>query len=197
MQTVNHKEFGIGEVVNKKYEGNNIYITVKFDGKEPFELSNVAVEKGIITVDGSLKEEFDKVIEENKARRAAEAKKSGSYIAAPVATAPAPAPRRRSSKGTASKVSVKSVTEGAYEDYLISAGSREFTDKGNPSTVYSYAKGIGDVLEEEHLTWEGLKNSIDTIIPVYDVGGRKQDIGNKSNKTVINALRRFKEFVED
>ena len=41
-----------------------------------------------------------------------------------------------------------------------------------------------------------LKNDIDNIIKLYDVGGAKERIGAISNSTVINALRRFSEFVK-
>lgn len=53
-------------------------------------------------------------------------------------------------------------------------------------TVTHKIFGIGEVM---------LKSSIDSILPIYDVGGKKEHIDAKSNCTVINALRRFAEFV--
>jgi hypothetical protein len=41
-----------------------------------------------------------------------------------------------------------------------------------------------------------LGKNIDGIVVKYDVGGACEDFGNKSKKTVINALKRFAEFVE-
>ena len=89
----------------------------------------------------------------------------------------------------------KGTIETAFEEYLTNAGYKEYTDSGNPSTVFSYTHAIGKVLEEEGISWHTLKSDIENIIPVYDVGGSKQHIGALSNCTVINALKRFNEFV--
>jgi hypothetical protein len=84
----------------------------------------------------------------------------------------------------------------AFEAYLINEGYATETPSGHPSTVYSYISAIeNDVLDEEHISWDMLKSNIDSILPIYDVGGKKEHIGAKSNYTVINALRRFAEFV--
>jgi hypothetical protein len=83
----------------------------------------------------------------------------------------------------------------SYEEYLIKEGYSLETDSGNPSTVYAYANAVQSVIEEEKTTWNALRTNISTIVKKYDIGGTKEEFGCKSNKTVINALRRFEEFV--
>lgn len=82
-----------------------------------------------------------------------------------------------------------------YEKYLISIGYKQTTPSGHPSTVYQYLKAIRTVCDEESINLIGLKENISTIILKYDVGGEKEAIGAKSHKTVINALKRFEEFL--
>ena len=97
------------------------------------------------------------------------------------------------------KASVNMVVVGeianAYEAYLIKKGYKTETDKGLPSTVYAYIKAISFVLDEENLSWSALIDKINVIVKKYDVGGEKEYLGNKSNKTVINALKRFQDYV--
>lgn len=83
-----------------------------------------------------------------------------------------------------------------YENYLISVGYKQTTPSGHPSTVYQYLKAIRNVCDEEGISLQGLKDNIGTIIIKYDVGGEKESIGAKSHKTVINALKRFDEFIK-
>ena len=84
-----------------------------------------------------------------------------------------------------------------FENYLISCGYREITPSGLPSTVYSYIKSIDKVcMWEGFCSWQQLYDNIGAIVFNYDMGGAKEDLGNKSHKTIINALKRFKDFVE-
>lgn len=80
-------------------------------------------------------------------------------------------------------------------EYLTKQGYSVTNPAGNPSTVYDYAKRIDKVCEWENTTWEGLSQNIGTILAQYDTGGIKEDLGHKSNNAVINALRRFSEFL--
>ena len=45
------------------------------------------------------------------------------------------------------------------------------------------------------MTWEQLADSIETVLPKYDVGGAEEAYGMSSSKTPINALRSFADFV--
>lgn len=82
-----------------------------------------------------------------------------------------------------------------FETYLINHGYSLTTPSGNPSTVYDYIKRIDKVCEWENITWQKLSENIEVILAQYDVGGIKEELGNKSHKAVINALRRFYEFL--
>ena len=83
-----------------------------------------------------------------------------------------------------------------YEKYLISIGCKQTTPSGHPSTVYQYLKAIRNVCDEEGINLNGLKENISSIILKYDIGGEKETIGAKSHKTVINALKRFEDFLK-
>ena len=81
-----------------------------------------------------------------------------------------------------------------FKAYLIKQGYSVTTPSGNPSTVYDYVKRIDKVCEWEYSTWKELAQNIDSIVIKYDVGGKKEHLGNKSHKAVINALKRYAEF---
>lgn len=83
-----------------------------------------------------------------------------------------------------------------YEKYLIGIGYKQTTPSGHPSTVYQYIKAIRNVCDEEGINLIGLKENIGSIILKYDIGGEKETIGAKSHKTVINALKRFEDFLK-
>ena len=83
-----------------------------------------------------------------------------------------------------------------YEKYLISIGYKQTTPSGHPSTVYQYLKAIRNVCDEEGINLIELKENISSIILKYDIGGEKETIGVKSHKTVINALKRFEDFLK-
>ncbi len=84
----------------------------------------------------------------------------------------------------------------AFEYFLESRGYSKFTASGAPSTVYDYIKRIDKVCYFECCTWEELSENIDAVICDYDIGGEKEHIGNISHRAVINALKRFREFVD-
>ena len=192
MNRVNHKTFGVGEVIGREIINNTSIITVRFEnGKESVFSIPESFTLGIMTAEGSLKEEVETAIAEKKLREQDRLQSIHTTVA-----------EARSSSASGGKrkspvpVAVKGAIETAYETFLINAGYETVTPAGAPSTVYSYSGAITrHVLEEEHITWGILKNNIDDILKKYDVGGAKEHIGAKSNKTVINALKRFKEFV--
>lgn len=82
-----------------------------------------------------------------------------------------------------------------FEKFLINQGYKQTTPSGNPSTVYDYIKRVEKVCEWENFTWFQLAENIDKIVRLYDVGGAKASRGNLSHRAVINALKRFREFV--
>ena len=82
-----------------------------------------------------------------------------------------------------------------FASYLVSCGYTELTPSGNPSTVYDYCRRIETVAREEGMSWEELAENMDEVLPQYDDGGCRQQLGRKSHRAVINALKRFSEFV--
>lgn len=83
-----------------------------------------------------------------------------------------------------------------FEKYLIEQGYSLKTPSGNPSTIYDYQKRIDKVCEWEKCDWATLSQNITTVVTMYDIGGKKEDLGNLSHRAVINALKQFKKFVE-
>lgn len=82
-----------------------------------------------------------------------------------------------------------------FKAYLTKQGYSLTTPAGNPSTVYDYAKRVDKVCEWENTTWTGLADNINNIVSLYDIGGTKEEYGLKSNRAVINALKRLQEFL--
>ena len=148
MQTVTHKIYGVGEVINKETTENGSYITVNFEsGKEARFSIPDSFTLGIMEADGDLKDEVNSAIAEKKAREQArlEELKAASAVIAPVA------PSHRHGRTPTTPVTVKGSIELAFEEYLVNAGYCEYTASGNPSTVFSYIHAIKKVLEEEAL----------------------------------------------
>lgn len=87
--------------------------------------------------------------------------------------------------------------EEEFKKYLIENGYKEWTPSGNPSTVYDYTKRIDKICEWESISWEQLANDVQKYLEQYEIGGIKENLGKKSHNAVINALRRFSEFVAD
>lgn len=85
--------------------------------------------------------------------------------------------------------------ERQFEQYLIDRGYRTITPSGRPSTVPDYIGRIHTVCQWEGCSWEELAARIDGIAALYDTGGPKEGLGSRSHRSVINALKRFREFV--
>ena len=82
----------------------------------------------------------------------------------------------------------------SFYSYLVSEGYSEFTPSGRKGTVYCYCYAIEKVLAKEKITWEALMTNISQVIAKYDRGGIFEEFGNRSNRTVINALKAFDKF---
>ena len=78
--------------------------------------------------------------------------------------------------------------EDKFISYLL---GRKYAE----STTLDYAERVAIVRKSEGLSWEEFINNIDKIVLDYDMGGKKSELGNKSHRTVINALKRFQEFI--
>lgn len=66
-----------------------------------------------------------------------------------------------------------------------------------PTTIAAYTRSVDDVCQIENCSWTALGNDINNIVKIYDWGGEKEAKGNEGHRTVINALKRFQEFIHD
>ena len=182
MNMVRHNVFGLGEVICREEVNGFTYLLVRYENGEEVKLGiPVSFENGAVEALGSLKDEVDQAIAERRARLAA-------------ATTPAGAPSAPA-KRAAAKTMPTGPIPSAFEQYLIEQGYAIETDSGNPSTVYSYLNAVESIRVDEGISWDTLKTNISAIVPQYDVGGSKELVGAKSNKTYINALKRFAEIL--
>lgn len=97
-------------------------------------------------------------------------------------------------KNNTDKIDIANVLD-RYEKYLESIGYSVVTPSGLPSTTSDYARRVSFVLQTENINIKELMINIDSYIKSYDYGGTKEYLGKKSNRAVINALKRFKEFL--
>ena len=192
MLTIQHKMYGEGNVINKEMKGNDIIITAQFaDGSER-QFAAESFRLGFVSASGVLKEEIDVVIAAQQAAMAAW--RNSISVAAPAPVVTAPASSGRHGRTPTHRVIVKGAIQEQYEMYLEAAGYAVIGVNGSASTVPQYSYAVEKVLEREGLSWNQLKNDIDNIVKKYDKNGAEEDYGNRGNKTVINALKRFQEF---
>ena len=88
-------------------------------------------------------------------------------------------------------------TEKDFEHYMKVNGYKQEGSSGSESTVYAYVGSVRSIMKDEGLDWNALMQQISSVVRLYDVGGAKEDIGHNHNKRVINALRRFEDFVNN
>ena len=84
-----------------------------------------------------------------------------------------------------------------FYDYLVMKGYKEVTPGGNRSTAPQYVHSIEKVCHYEKISVATLADHIAQYVKEYDVGGIKEERGKESNSTVINALKRFEEFINE
>ena len=194
MKTLRHKIKGTAQIIGR----DERFITIKYDCDGY--VSNVKFPEGFISnmfvIDEELQREVDAALEakneaEKIAREARETARKQAQAAQPI-----PVTIGRTSKKPA-KIKIKGAIEQDFENYLIASGYSIETPSGAPSTVNSYITAVNSVLDDEGLTWNSLIDQIARIVPIYDEGGAKEDIGSKSNYTYLNALRRFQDFVNN
>ena len=87
------------------------------------------------------------------------------------------------------------ILERKFLEYLEEAGYKMFTPSGLPSTAFQYVEAIKKVMCNEGVGWEELVVEIIKIVNKYDKHGSKASFGKFGHSTVINALKRFREFV--
>lgn len=83
-----------------------------------------------------------------------------------------------------------------FRKYLIDKGYKEYTASGLDSTVGQYITAVEIVFLEERLSVEEFNRRINEICCLYDIGGAKERLGERGHRTVINALKRYREFID-
>ena len=194
MQTVKHKAWGIGQIVKREVCVNGVftevaeggsYITARFDnGKEVRFAIPKSFEKGILEATGELKDEVDNAAAEKERLREEE---KGNFGISDGRKEAEEVQTRSTKKGA--KVALTGDLKKDFETYLAASGYEE-------TVVYQYSRAIDIVCEEEGLTLTELIGRILTVIKQYDKGGEKEKLGNYQKRTVINALKRFWDFVK-
>lgn len=82
-----------------------------------------------------------------------------------------------------------------FEKYLEQKGYSVVTPSGLKSTCHDYSQvRIPAVCNRERISIPQLIDNIDRIVSKYDQFGSEAEFGNKSHRSVINALKRFREF---
>lgn len=84
-----------------------------------------------------------------------------------------------------------------FQQWLKGRGYKEYSDAGNKSTIFDYTNRIKKVSVDENCSVEELAKNIDVVVAKYDQGGEKEEVGKNSHSSVIEALKRFKECLND
>ena len=78
--------------------------------------------------------------------------------------------------------------EKLFDEYLHKKGY-------SANTCDSYVYWVKRVMEKEDIAClEVMASIISALCVKYDTGGQEEDFGNQGKRSVINALKRFKEF---
>ena len=195
MATLRHKLYGEAEIICK--EGNRLTIRYKKSGKETQIQLPEALSLGLFVLDDELQREVDAVIEAKKeAARIAREEREAKRVQEQATTKVLANGTKRSGK---TFVSIKRTgdIEKDFESFLKANNYSEETKNGTKSTVYFYVNAVKVVIEDEGLDWAALMQEISEVVRIYDIGGAKEEVGYRGNNTVINALRRFQDFVNN
>lgn len=66
-----------------------------------------------------------------------------------------------------------------------------------PLTAEDYKGRIERLCQKENISVETLVKNLSKIIPDYEKTGKKSSYGRRSHSSVLNALRRFAEFLAE
>ena len=194
MEYVRHKKWEMGRIVKREICNNGAftevneggsYITVAFDNGIVTRFAIPASFKsGILEAVGDLRAEVDHAAEELRKMQDEDKAKYGLSDGT----------RSTEEKGTRSAkrsvvITLTGDVKADYESYLRESGYEE-------NVVYQYSRAIDIVCKEEGISREMLVKQTVSITHKYDKGGEKEAIGNYQKRTVINALKRFCEFIK-
>ena len=66
-----------------------------------------------------------------------------------------------------------------------------------PKTSIDYTARLERLCRKEKISYEHLAQYLNEIMPQYENTGKKSSYGKRSHSSVINALRRFAEFLSE
>ncbi len=195
MEAVKHKWLGTARIIRR--DGNRI--TVKYDknGSEVILKMPDSFMSGVFEIDEELKREVDAAVEAKKeASRIEREAREAQRASVNVASSSHRSGTRRSGRSY-TKVQLTGNYEKDFETFMLKNGYSDKTENNTKSTVYSYINSVKSVMSDEGLDWPSMTKQISSIASVYDIGGAKAEMGDRGNRTVINALRRFEDFVNN
>lgn len=195
MKTLKHKWLGEAKIVHR--EGKRI--TVKYDknGSEAVLLIPESFVLEMFEIDAELQSEVDAALEEKKEAARIEREAREAQRAEAQSTTITHRSGTRRSGRTFTRVQLTGDYEKDFESFMLKNGYSAKTENDTKSTVYAYVNSVKSVMSDEGLDWTSLVKQISSIASVYDIGGAKEEIGDRGNRTVINALRRFADFVNN
>lgn len=77
-----------------------------------------------------------------------------------------------------------------FEQYLLAKNY-------SPLTSIDYPSRLERLCRKEKFSYEHLAQHLPEIMPQYEKTGKKASYGKRSHSSVINALRRFSEFLNE
>lgn len=77
-----------------------------------------------------------------------------------------------------------------FEKYLLAKNY-------SPLTSIDYPSRLERLCRKEKISYEHLAQNLAEFMPQYDRDGKKAGYGKRSHSSVINALRRFAEFLSE
>ena len=77
-----------------------------------------------------------------------------------------------------------------FEQYLLAKNY-------SPLTSIDYPSRLDRLCRKEKISYEHLAQHLAEIMPQFERTGKKASYGKRSHSSVINALRRFAEFLSD
>lgn len=88
------------------------------------------------------------------------------------------------------------VSEQKFMDWLKQEDYKDWTGTGYPSTIYQYVGAIKRVMAKENIeSLSDLTQHIQLLIRKYGPYGPMKEYGCTGHNTVINALKRFMDFL--
>ena len=195
MKTLKHKWLGTATIIRR--EGDRM--TIKYDKSDSEVILKMpdSFVSGMFLIDDELQREVDAALEEKKEAARIEREAREAQRAETQSTTITHRSGTRRSGRTFTRVQLTGDYEKDFESFMLKNGYSAKTENDTKSTVYAYVNSVKSVMSDEGLDWTSLVKQISSIASIYDIGGAKEAIGDRGNRTVINALRRFEDFVNN